>query len=76
MVLTATIGSVDAAWFAPPAVLTLGALGAAVLVRRIAEALDEVETARRRVRRLEDALVPLRVETRRARASIDRFDRR
>ena len=43
---------------------------------RIAATLDEVGGSRRRVRRLEDALIPVRVETRRARASIDRFPRR
>jgi hypothetical protein len=67
---------VEAAWFAPPAVLALGALGAAVLLRRIADAVSEVAASQRRFRRLEDAMIPVRVETRRARASIDRFDRR
>lgn len=66
----------DAAWFAPPAVLVIGALGAAALLRRIAGAIEDVGASRRRVRRLEDALIPVRVETRRARASIDRFPRR
>ena len=61
----------DAAWFAPPAVLVVGALGAAALLRRIAAALDDLGASQRRVRRVEDALIPIRVETRRARASID-----
>jgi hypothetical protein len=67
---------VDAAWIAPPAVLTLGALAAAALARRVAQAADEVREAQRRFRRLEHALIPLRVETRRARAGSDHLDRR
>jgi len=67
---------VDAAWFAPSAVVVVGALGAAAMLRRIGETVTELNASRRRIRRLEDALIPVRVETRRARASIDRFDRR
>lgn len=66
----------DLAWIAPPAVLGLGALAAAALLRAIAGAVEEAEAARRRFRKLEDGLIPLRVETRRTRASVDRLDRR
>jgi hypothetical protein len=67
---------VDAAWIAPPAVLTLGALAAAALARRVAQAADEVRDAQRRFRRLEHALIPIRVETKRARTGIDRLHHR
>lgn len=66
----------DLAWIAPPAVLLAGAAGAAVLARRLVAEATELAVARRRLRRLEDALIPVRVETRRARASIDHLDRR
>ena len=56
--------------------LGLGALASALLLRAIAHAVEEAEAARRRFRKLEDGLIPLRVETRRTRASIDRLDRR
>jgi hypothetical protein len=67
---------VDAAWFAPSAVLIAGAAGAAVLLRRLAGAVTELAASQRRLRRLEDAMIPVRVETRRARASIDRHRHR
>ena len=66
----------DLAWIAPPAVLLVGAAGAAVLAQRVVVAASELSDARRRFRRLEDALIPVRVDTRRARASIDQLDRR
>ncbi len=66
----------DATWIAPPAVLGLGAAAAAWLLRSIAKATDEAQAAHRRFRRLEDGLIPLRVETRRTRDSLDRIDRR
>jgi hypothetical protein len=67
---------VDLAWLAPPAVLLVGSAVAAGLLRSIARSLQEVDAGRRRVRRLDDALIPLRVETRRTRESLDRFDHR
>jgi hypothetical protein len=67
---------VDTTWIAPPAIVGLGAIAAAVLVRALATATAEAEAARRRFRRLEDGLIPLRVETRRARASLDERHRR
>jgi hypothetical protein len=67
---------VDLAWIAPPAVLLAGAAGVAVLARRLVTAVSELAAAQRRLRRLEDALIPVRVETRRARSSIDHLDRR
>lgn len=66
----------DTTWIAPPAVLGLGAAGAAVVLRLIARATDEAQAAHRRFRRLEDGLIPLRVETRRTRGSVDDLRRR
>ncbi len=66
----------DATWFAPPAVILLGAAAVAALARKLQDAADEVAAARRRAGRLEDGLIPLRVESRRARNRLDRFDQR
>ncbi|CAN5404656.1 hypothetical protein BH10ACT1_BH10ACT1_27420 [soil metagenome] len=66
----------DLAWIAPPAVLLVGAAGVAVLLRRIAASLDDLSGSQRRFRRLEDAMIPIRVESRRTRSSIDRLPRR
>lgn len=66
----------DVTWFVPVAVLILGAAAAAVLVRRIAEAAGELDASQRRFRRIEHALIPVRVETRRTRASIEQIHRR
>jgi hypothetical protein len=67
---------VDAAWITPPAVLLTGAAAVAILVRKLQQAADEARSAGRRFRRLEDGLIPIRVETRRTRASVDRMHRR
>jgi hypothetical protein len=67
---------VDIAWIAPPVALLAGAGAVALLARRLATALDEVHASHRRLRRVEDSLIPVRVETRRAGRSLDRFDRR
>lgn len=66
----------DATWFAPPTVLLLGAAAVAVMARKLQEASDGVAAARRRAGRLEDGLIPLRVEARKARRRLDRFDQR
>lgn len=66
----------DTAWIAPPAVLVGGAGVVAMLLRRLVQAVDDLDAARRRTRRLEDSLIPLRVETERARAILDRMRRR
>lgn len=66
----------DVSWFAPVVVLLGGAVAALVLVRRLAEAVADLDASQRRFRRIEHSLIPVRVETRRARASIDRFDHR
>lgn len=66
----------DNTWIAPPAVLGLGAAAVAVVLRMIAKATDDAQAAHRRFRRLEDGLIPLRVETRRTRESVDRMRRR
>jgi hypothetical protein len=57
-------------------VLLVGAAATALLLRRIGAAVDAIADAQRRTRRLEDTLVPVHVETRRARRSLDRLDRR
>ena len=56
--------------------LGIGAAAAAFLLRAITKATEEAESAHRRFRRLEDGLIPLRVETRRTRESVDRMHRR
>ncbi len=66
----------DTTWIAPPAVLGLGAAAVAVVLRALTKATDEAQAAHRRFRRLEDGLIPLRVETRRTRDSLDRRHRR
>ena len=66
----------DIAWFAPPVALLIGAGGVALLARRMASALAEVHASQRRLRRVEDSLIPVRVETRRAGRSLDHLDRR
>jgi len=67
---------VDTTWIAPPAVFGIAAAAAASLLRAIAKATGDAEAAHRRFRRLEDGLIPLRVETRRTRESVDRMRRR
>jgi len=67
---------VDVSWFAPVAVLLIGAVAAIVLVRKLADAVEDLDVAQRRFRRIEHALIPVRVETRRTRASIERIHRR
>ena len=42
----------------------------------VGRATDELSGAGRRARHLDDALIPVRVETRRARASIERLRRK
>lgn len=66
----------DVTWFVPVAVLIIGSMVAVMLVRRLAEAADELASSQRRFRRIEHALIPVRVETRRTRASIERIQRR
>ena len=65
----------DTAWIAPPAVLVTGAAVTALLARKVQEASEQARVAGRRFRRLEDGLIPIRVETRRTRASVDRMRR-
>ncbi|MEO6988705.1 MAG: hypothetical protein ABI239_08655 [Aquihabitans sp.] len=59
-------------WIAPAVVVTVGAAAIAVLARHLDAATTELSASARRLRRVEDALIPVRVETRRARASLDR----
>lgn len=72
----ATLALVDATWIAPPLVLTIGAAAAAALLRAVARATEQADAAQRRFRKVEHALIPVRVETRRVRRAVDRFDRR
>jgi hypothetical protein len=67
---------VEAAWIVPSVVLTVGAAAAAVLLRRIAVAAQELAQSGRRLRRVEDALIPVRVETGRTREALGRYPRR
>jgi hypothetical protein len=67
---------VDIALIAPPA-LVVGAAGiTAVLLRRLSRAIDELRAAERRNRRLQEALIPVRAETRRVGATVERMTRR
>ncbi|CAN5179792.1 hypothetical protein BH23ACT2_BH23ACT2_17980 [soil metagenome] len=66
----------DIAWIAPPVVLVAGAATSALLLRRIGQAVVDLAGSQRRFRRMEDALIPVRVEANRARTSIDRIERR
>ncbi|MCB1031588.1 MAG: hypothetical protein KDA95_09635 [Acidimicrobiales bacterium] len=70
------MSSVNSAWLVPPTVLVIGAFAAALIGRAITSALNDADAARRRFRKLEDGLIPLRVETRRVRGSVDRFESR
>lgn len=63
-------------WFVPTIVLVAGAGAAYLLLRRIAEASDDVAGRARRLEKLGLRLIPVRVETNRARASIDRIQRK
>lgn len=66
----------NVSWLVPPAVLGIGAVVTAALTRRLAEALEDLNRSARRMGRLEDGLIPVRVETRRVRESIGRLSRR
>ncbi len=68
----ATIDKVDVTWFAPLAVLVVGAFVAALLTGRLLLAADDLRASLRRFRRIEHGLIPIRVETRRAQAAIAR----
>ena len=63
-------------WFVPTIVLLAGAGAAYLLLRRIAEASDDVASRAGRLEKLGLRLVPVRAETNRAGASIDRIQRR
>jgi hypothetical protein len=67
---------VDTFWLAPPAIVALGSVAIVAVLRAIAAAAEDADAARRRFRRLEDGLIPLRVESRRTRESLDRLHRR
>jgi hypothetical protein len=60
----------------PPVVFLLGAVALMVILRQVGNVLDGVDRSMRRSRRVEDALIPVRVETRRARRSAADLRRR
>jgi hypothetical protein len=60
---------------APVLVLLIASAVGALLVRALVQAVEDAREAQRRLRRLEDAMIPLRVESRRARASVERLRR-
>lgn len=66
----------DATWFLPIAVVALFAAIALVLLNRLAVAIVELTASLRRLRHLEESMIPLRVETRRARGGTNRLPRR
>ena len=74
--MAATLPAVDLTWIAPPLVLLGGAAAVSVLAHRLVQAADDARAAQRRFRRVEHALIPVRVETRRVRASVDRYPHR
>ena len=63
-------------WAVPTVVLLVGAGLAFVLLRMIGEASDDVASRARRLEELGLRLVPVRTGATRARASIDRIQRR
>ena len=54
----------------------MGAAATALLLKRIGAVVDTVSASQRRAQQLESALVPVHVETRRARRALDHLDRR
>ena len=70
------VAIVDVTWFVPVVILLLGAVAVLVVVRQLAQASAELEASRRRFQRIEEALIPLRVEARRTRASNDHLHHR
>lgn len=70
--MTATLVVVELIWFAPVTVLLVGAIGVVVLARQVADARDGLASSLRRFVGLERALVPVRVQSQRARAAVDR----
>ena len=65
----------DASWIAPPAVVGLGAALAALVARSLSDAVDDLRGSLRRSRRLEQSLIPLRLDTRRTREAVERLRR-
>ncbi|MCB1246029.1 MAG: hypothetical protein KDB69_02040 [Acidimicrobiia bacterium] len=66
----------DAIWFASPLALLIGAFAIVMIAVRINQANGDLSRAGRSTRRLEDALIPVRLETRRARSSVDHLRRK
>ena len=63
-------------WISPSVVLGLGALAVAGLAKRLVDEVGRLRRTGRRLERLEGGLIPLRVEVRRTRASIEQVTRR
>ena len=70
------IGCVNVTWLLPPAILGFGVGILMMLGGRLLDAVDELARSVRRTQRVEDALIPVRVETRRISGSIERLSRR
>lgn len=70
--VTATLVVVELIWLAPVMVLLVGAIGVVVLARQVADARDDLSSSLRRFAGVERALVPVRVQSHRARAAVDR----
>lgn len=66
----------DLTWLAPIIVVMAGILGTLALARLLGLATAELTAAQRRLGQLERALIPVRVQTRRTRGSVDSFTRR
>ncbi|MCB0988236.1 MAG: hypothetical protein H6519_10870 [Microthrixaceae bacterium] len=62
--------------FAPIFVLLCGAVVAMVVARRLADESEALDASLRRLDRVENALIPVRVETRHVRRSSDQITRR
>ena len=66
----------DLTWLAPSIVLLAFVVGISAMARRLGDAAEDARTAQRRFRTVEQALIPVRVQTRQLRASVDRSTRR
>ena len=66
----------DLTWLAPSIVLLAAVVGISAMARRLADAAEDARTAQPRFRTVEQALIPVRVQTRQLRASVDRSTRR
>lgn len=66
----------DLTWLAPIVVVVAGILATFALARLLGAATTELTATQRRLGQLERALIPVRVQTRRTRGSVDSISRR